>query len=97
MKTENLISVSTLITHYNVAMPFFNHLNEIGIIDFEMIEETPYIQEEKIVVLEKIIRLYHELEINMEGIDVVLNLLHKIKELENELTATRNRLQFYEN
>ncbi len=96
MKTENLISVNTLITHYKVEMPFFTHLNEIGLIEVEIIEETPYIQQEKIVVLEKIIRLHHELEINMEGIDVVLNLLHKLNELQNELIATKNRLQLYE-
>ena len=96
MKTENLISVNTLMTHYKVEMPFFTHLNEIGLIEVEIIEETPYIQQEKIVVLEKIIRLHHELEINMEGIDVVLNLLHKLNELQNELIATKNRLQLYE-
>lgn len=96
MKTENLISVNTLMTHYKVEMPFFTRLNELRLIEVEIIEEIPYIQQEKIVVLEKIIRLHHELEINMEGIDVVLNLLHKLNELQNELIETKNRLQLYE-
>jgi hypothetical protein len=42
------------------------------------------------------IRLHHELEINLEGIDTIFNLLRKIDGLKNELANTKNRLKFYE-
>ncbi len=43
------------------------------------------------------IRLHHELNVNIEGIDVVFNLLEKEKELREELIALKNRLKLYEN
>ena len=42
------------------------------------------------------IRLHHELDINMAGIDSVLHLLNKIEGLQTELLAIRNRLRIYE-
>mgnify|MGYP000430098390 CR=1 FL=1 len=45
----------------------------------------------------KIIRLHNELNVNLEGIDVVFNLLEKEKQLRDELTALKNRIRLYEN
>jgi hypothetical protein len=42
------------------------------------------------------IRMHQELDVNIEGIDVVFNLLQKIDGLQNELTALKNRLRLYE-
>ena len=96
MKTENYFPLTVLSRHYNVELSFFFHLNEIGLIEIEMIEDAPSIDEERINELEKIIRLYNELDVNIEGIDVVLNLLHKIEIMQIELTAAKNRLRLYE-
>ena len=96
MNLDNLIPVTTLCNHYNVEMPFFGHLNEIGLIQIEIIEETQYIHPNTIHEIEKMIRMYQELDINIEGIDVVMNLLKKIDDLQNELIAVKNRLGIYE-
>ena len=47
--------------------------------------------------LEKIVRLHNELNVNLEGIDVVFNLLEKERKLRKELNAVKNRLRLYEN
>ena len=96
MNLDNLIPVATLCTHYNVEMPFFGQLNEMGLIQIQIIEETQYIHPDRIYEIEKIIRLYQELDINIEGIDVIMNLLKKIDDLQNELIAVKNRLGIYE-
>jgi hypothetical protein len=96
MNLDNLIPVTTLCTHYNVEMPFFGQLNEMGLIQIQIIEETQYIHPDRIYEIEKIIRLYQELDINIEGIDVIMNLLKKIDDLQNELIAVKNRLGIYE-
>ena len=96
MSASNYIQVSTLCKHYKVEMTFFQDLNEHGLIEFVSVEEEMCIPEEKIVVLEKVIRMNQDLEINFAGIDTVLNLLEKIEELQNELQATKRRLDFYE-
>lgn len=96
MNTENFISLNTLSIHYQVDISFFNTLVEMGLIEVEELDQSFYIQQDKITVIEKMIRLHHELDVNVEGIDVVFNLLARIKDLQNELMITKNRLRLYE-
>ncbi|MFT4968816.1 MAG: hypothetical protein ACI9O4_000549 [Chitinophagales bacterium] len=42
------------------------------------------------------IRLRQEMDLNIEGIDVVFNLLQKVETMQNELTQWQNKLRFYE-
>ena len=42
------------------------------------------------------IRIHRELNVNIEGIDVVFNLLNKVDVLQSEINAVRNRLRLYE-
>jgi hypothetical protein len=97
MNIENFIPLETLGTHYNVELSFFSNLNEIGLIEIQIVEQTQYIHQDSIYEIEKMIRMHQELDVNLEGIDVVFNLLQKIDSLKEELMAVRNRLQLYEN
>ena len=96
MSTENFIPINTLCTHYKVEMSFFSNLNENGLLEITTIDDTHYVHFEKISDIEKIIRMHNELDVNIEGIDVVFNLLEKIDNLQNELISLKNRLRFYE-
>lgn len=96
MNTENFISLNQLCTYYEVEISFFSSLNELGLIEIETIEHMPYIHHDRVGDIEKIIRMHHELGINIEGIDIVLNLLEKIEALQAELRAVKNRLGLYE-
>jgi hypothetical protein len=97
MKTDNWILLQTLCSHYQVELSFFINLRDLGLIKIEIMEQSPFINEEQIHNLERIIRLHHELQLNPEGIDIVFNLLQKIEQLKNDLKATQNRLRLYEN
>ena len=97
MATQNLILIEKLCTHYEVEVTFFNELNNIGLIEIEIVEQDQYIHQDKINDLEKMIRLHHELDVNIEGIDVVLNLLQKVDTLQDELNTLKNKLSVYEN
>src|SRR3970040_1514006 len=97
MSTENFIPLETLCSHYNVELSFFSNLNEIGLIEIQTVEQMQYVHQDSIYEIEKMIRMHQELEVNLEGIDVVFNLLQKIDTLKKELTAVRNRLRLYEN
>ncbi|MFV8326329.1 chaperone modulator CbpM [Flavobacterium sp. ZS1P14] len=96
MNTENLIPLPTLSTHYKVEIAFFNNLSEMGLLEIKTIEETQYVDPKAIFEIEKIIRMHQELEVNIEGIDVVFNLLQKIEHLQNEIITIKNRLRLYE-
>lgn len=97
MSLENFIPVNTLCTHYKVELSFFDNLNAIGLIEIETVEETQYVHQDSIYDIEKMIRMHQDLDVNIEGIDVVLNLLQKIDALKKEIHAVRNRLRLYEN
>lgn len=92
-----LIPLNILCTHYKVELTFFSNLSTMGLIEIETIEQSQYIQEDKIKEIEKMIRIHHELDVNIEGIDVVFNLLQKIEHLQKDLLSVKNRLKLYEN
>jgi len=96
MSTKNLIPLKELCTHYEVEMSFFSQLDEYGLIEIAKVKESLYISEETVTLVEKIVRMHHELHLNFEGIDVALNLLGQIQELQQELITTQNRLRRYE-
>ncbi len=97
MKEQQLISTQILCSQYNIEISFVDTLNKMGLIQIEIIEQNQYIHKDQISDLEKIIRLHNELNVNLEGIDVVFNLLEKEKQLRDELTALKNRIRLYEN
>jgi hypothetical protein len=97
MAAQNLILIETLCPHYEIEISFFEDLFSHGLINIEIIEERRFIHQDDISDLEKMIRLYYELNVNIEGIDIVFNLLQKEKELRDELNAVKNRLRLYEN
>jgi hypothetical protein len=96
MKMKNLIPIPVLCAHYEVELSFFSNLSEMGLFEIKTIENSHYIDSDAVYNIEKMIRMHQELDVNMEGIDVVFNLLQKIDVLQNELTALKNRLRLYE-
>ena len=94
---KNLIAITTLCSTYEIESSFFDALHKTGLIQIVIIEQDNFIHLDQIGDLEKMIRLHHELNVNIEGIDVVFNLLEKEKELREELIALKNRLRLYEN
>ncbi len=97
MIEEHFISAKTICTHYDIEISFVDELRKIGLIKIEVLEHDQFIHQDQIGNLEKIIRLHHELDLNLEAIDVIFNLLEKEKELKKELTTLKNRLRLYEN
>ena len=96
MNLENLIPIPELCSHYELEMSFFVNLSEIGLLQITTVETTSYIDMDSIQKIEKIIHLHQDLEVNIEGIDVVFNLLQKMDSLQNEVTALKNRLRLHE-
>lgn len=97
MTTQNLILIDKICIHYKIEFSFINALDNIGLLEIETIDQSKFINQDKIGDLEKMIRLHNELNVNIEGIDVVFNLLQKEKALQKEINTLKNRLRLYEN
>ena len=96
MKNENMISAGEFCEYHHIEISFIDSLKETGLIEVTTIEETPYIRESQLNDLEKIVRLYYDLDINIEGIDTVINLLQRMEDMQHEIALLKNRLRLYE-
>lgn len=93
---ENFVAINSLYNHYDVEDTFFNSLIEYGLVEYATIEQVVYIHEDKLIEVERIIRLHYDLKINFEGIDTVLHLLDRIENLKLELAESNYRLRNFE-
>lgn len=96
MSQENYIALSTICKHYEIEMTLFQQLNETGLIEVIEIQESPSISEDKLKNLEKMLRLYQELEINAAGIETIFHLVDRIQSLQQETLDLKSRLRLYE-
>ncbi|WP_083432174.1 chaperone modulator CbpM [Christiangramia salexigens] len=96
MKEENLIPAEEICVRYKVEHQFLISLYESGIIDVITIEKTQYIPLDHLHEFEKMIRLYRDLDINVEGLEAVHHLLKQIESLQKENRRLRNRLNLFE-
>lgn len=97
MEHDHFIEIELLCTNYHIEPGFLDSLYEYGLIEIKRIEESRYLEKEKIRDLERMIHLHHDLEINMEGLDTISHLLDRLNQLQAEMNQLRNRLRFYEN
>jgi len=96
MEQTDMIVLDEFCTSHQVEVSFVRTLEEHGLIETIIINETLYIQENELSKLEQIVRLHQELNINSEGVDAIINLLKRIENMQNEITVLRNKLRFYE-
>lgn len=95
MENEHLVLITKFCLHHDVEPSFISSLHQFGLINVKQQGEKLYLYIEEISEVEKMVRLHHELGINLEGIDVINNLLKQIIELQHELQQARNRLNTF--
>lgn len=96
MKTKDLILIDQFCELHNIDVTFISSLQEFGLIEIVIIEDSKYLSHEQLNDVEKMMRLHYELDINMEGIDAISNLLQRIDLLQQELLVTKNRLRLFD-
>jgi DNA-binding transcriptional MerR regulator len=96
MRKEHLISTIEFCTIHDIEISFISSLHETGLIEIITIEETEYFDKSQLQQLEKIIRLYYDLGINLEGIETITHLLNRLNDMRGEITSLKNRLRLYE-
>lgn len=96
MNPNDLISIQRFCRNYNIPFSFITKLSEYELIEIIENSDELYIHKTQIKDVEKMIRLHFELDINIEGVDVIKNLLKQIELLQNDISSLNNRLGFYE-
>jgi hypothetical protein len=96
MQTKYLIAVDEFCSNNNIEISFISSLQQTGLIEITTVKETGFIDPGQLQQLERFIRLYYDLDINLEGIETITHLLQRINSLQDEIIVLRNRLRFYE-
>jgi MerR HTH family regulatory protein len=96
MQTEYLVKIDEFCANHNIEVSFISSLQQNGLIEITTIKDSGFIDSNQLLQLEKIVRLYYELDINLEGIETINFLLQRINSMQNEIIGLRNRLRLYE-
>ena len=96
METQDLIIVDVFCQEYQIEINLIDDLESFGLIETIVHNENKYLDKNQLVHVEKIIRLHNDLNINKEGIEIILDLLEKEKQLLSEIKYLKNRLGLYE-
>ncbi len=96
MQTEGMIILNTFCKHQNIDLTVINALHDYGLIKVTISENTLYLPENQLPDLEKMLRLYYDMDINLEGIETITHLLGNIHELQQQIRLLKNKLSIYE-
>lgn len=96
MQTENLIAVEEFCTNHNIEISFISSLQQTGLIEIIIVKEIWFIDSSQLPQLERIVRFYYELDINLEGIETIMHMLQRISTMQDEIITLKNRLRIYE-
>jgi MerR HTH family regulatory protein len=93
---EKLIPVIDFARLYHTEPAFILALHEYELIEVITIEQKVFIHADQIARVEKLIRLHDELNLNLEGVDVISHLLHRIESLQQEMILLKNKLRRFD-
>lgn len=91
MKKE-MILLSDYCNKSQIELDFILQLEDEGLIETSTCNEGKYITFSQLSSLELFTRLHYDLSINIEGIDVIQELLQKMHKMEYELNVLRRQL-----
>ena len=96
MKSKKIIAVSEFCINHSIEVSFISSLQQNGLIEITTIEDAGFIDLDQLKQLERIVRFYFELDINLEGIETINHMLQRINAMQNEITMLRNKLRLYD-
>jgi hypothetical protein len=96
MKDKVLVSVNEIMIHHQLDEAFINKVENYQLVSFVIKNSQKFIIADEMPRMEKIIRLHYDLDINMEGIEVIKNMLDRMEALQDEVRKLQNRLNIYE-
>ena len=96
METADMTVLDEFCATYHVEISFIRSLEEHGLIETIIVNDTLCVPNNDLSKLEQIVRLHQQLNINSEGIDAIIHLLQRIENMQGEINELRNKLSFYE-
>ncbi len=89
---RELILLSEYCENSRIELDFLVRLEEEGLIEIEVHDQTKYLPLSQLSELELFARLHYDLSVNIEGIDIIRNLLARIRTMEQELGKLQRQI-----
>ncbi|WP_265129864.1 chaperone modulator CbpM [Chryseobacterium oranimense] len=86
------ISREELVKIYNIEITFFDELVDVGLLNVETENEIRYLLYDDLPVFERFTNWHYDLEINLPGLEVINDMLLRIKNLKKENRDLMNKL-----
>jgi chaperone modulatory protein CbpM len=95
MEKEHLVALNDFCISHKLEFSFIESLQQYGLIETTIIEQSAFIHDSELPKLEQITRL-HGLDINLEGIEAITNLLERVEEMHLEIVQLKNKLSLHD-
>ena len=82
---KTLFKVTDICRSGRIEHTFIQELHQNGLIEIIIQEEQEFIEEEQIPQIERFSNWHYELELNVQGIEVVQHLIDRIEKLQEEI------------
>lgn len=89
---DEKISREELVKIYNIEITFFDELVDSGLLHIQTENEIRYLMYEDLPVFEKFANWHYDLEINLPGLEVIHDMLHKMEDLKRKNRELMNKL-----
>lgn len=96
MTTPQLIPIQDFCRYYHVEVTFIERLADKGLIQTRYVAPNHYLLPDQLTLLEKLVRLHHDLNIHPDDLDVIAHLMDQMETLQQQVLSLQNRLRFYE-
>ena len=84
MLNNEFVPAELFCNTYNINVAVVKSWQKIGLVELVELDEKSYIPHDQLRKMEQLLRLHFDLDIQLEDVDVVFNLIEKVKELQNE-------------
>lgn len=89
----NYIAIEELCRHYGVEIRLIQEFADFGLVRLQTSEAGPTVAVSEVKQLERMLRLALDLDLNPEGIDVILNMRQEMQRLRRKTQKLENRLR----
>ncbi len=92
---NDLIIITDYCDKCHIDPSFIDILEDWDLIDTQVSDGRRCLSFSQLPDVERYSRMYYDLDINMEGIDVIHHLLQRMDEMQREIDRLRGRLRFF--
>ncbi len=90
------ITLREFANFHEISVTLIREFADFGLFEVRQIKNKPYIHIDDMERCERAIRLYKELGVNKEGIEIILEMRQKQEEMQKEITRMKHLLNKYE-